>query len=200
MSFTFSEDGAPQRRIFSPEPVWALLEGDAIAFAVNDVFRLSSYDMDGILFRVVTMPREKAPVTEADIDFFMNTVDRLLDEQGVPPEQKEMIKSTFGFADYFPAFLQFLEGPRGSLWVQRVQVPTEMTPEEQETWNPLLDLGAADWDVFDRDGRYLGVVAMPHRFTPITFEGDLIYGVWRDDLDVQYVKVLRITGLEESAA
>jgi hypothetical protein len=177
-----------------------MLGDEGICMAVNDVFRLSVYDMEGGLSRVISMPRERQPVTEADVDFFMDTVDRLLDEQGVPPEQKQIVMSTFNFADFFPAFLQFFPGPGGSLWVQRVQVPTEMTPEEQEVWNPLLDLGAAQWDVFDEEGRYLGVVQMPHRFSPSVFDDDLIYGVWRDEFDVQYVKVLRITGLPAPTA
>jgi hypothetical protein len=46
--------------------------------------------------------------------------------------------------------------------------------------------------VFDGDGKYLGVVTMPLRFQPRILLGDKIYGVWRDDLDVQYVMRLRI--------
>lgn len=197
-SFTF-EDGQPKRMIFSPEPVWSVI-GDEFCFAVNDVIRLSIYDAVGTLNRIVTLPGDRQPVTDADIDFFMRTVDRLLQEQNVPPEQAEIIKSTFNFADYFPAFLSMISGPNGSLWLQRVQQPTAMTDEELESWNPLLDLGASDWEVFDAEGRYLGTIDMPHRFQPVTFEGDLLYGIWRDEFDVQYVRVLRITGMDAAVA
>ena len=44
----------------------------------------------------------------------------------------------------------------------------------------------------DREGKFLGVVTMPSRFQPRLFHEDKIYGVWRDDLDVQYVMRLRI--------
>jgi len=46
--------------------------------------------------------------------------------------------------------------------------------------------------VFDREGKFLGVVTMPPRFQPRLFHEDKIYGVWRDNLDVQYVMWLRI--------
>ena len=36
---------------------------------------------------------------------------------------------------------------------------------------------------------------MPDRFQAIRFVANNVYGVWRDDLDVQYVMKLRITGL-----
>ena len=198
-SLTFGEDGQPIRMIFSPEPVWSMVGADGLCFAVNDVFRLNMYDALGNLTRVVTLPTERKPVTDADIEFFMQTVDRLLNEQGVPPEQAEIVKSTFNFADFFPAFLQMMPGPNGSLWVQRVQEPTGMTPEELEAWNPLLDLGASEWEILDAEARYLGVLDMPHRFQPFTFEGDLVYGIWRDEFDVQYVRVMRVVGLEATA-
>jgi len=198
-SFTFGEDGQPKRMVFSPEPVWSMVGDDGLCFAVNDVFRLSMFDALGTLNRIVTVPVERKPVTEADIEFFMETVDRLLKEQGVPPAQAEIVKSTFNFAEYFPAFLQMMPGPDGSLWVQRVQEPTGMTAEERENWNPLLDLGASKWDILDAEGRYLGVLDLPHRFQPVTFEGDLVYGIWRDEFDVQYVRVMRVVGLEATA-
>lgn len=46
--------------------------------------------------------------------------------------------------------------------------------------------------MLDPDGRYMGVVKMPPRFTPRIILGGKIHGVWRDDLDVQYVMRLRI--------
>ena len=198
-SFTFGEDGQPKRMVFSPEPVWSMVGDDGLCFAVNDVFRLSMFDALGTLNRIVTVPVERKPVTEADIEFFMETVDRLLKEQGVPPAQAEIVKSTFNFAEFFPAFLQMMPGPNRSLWVQRVQEPTGMTAEERENWNPLLDLGASKWDILDAEGRYLGVLDLPHRFQPVTFEGDLVYGIWRDEFDVQYVRVMRVVGLEATA-
>jgi hypothetical protein len=58
----------------------------------------------------------------------------------------------------------------------------------------IEDVGSPDWDVFDAQGRFLGVVNTPAGFTPRVFGGDKIYGVWRDELDVQYVVRLRIVG------
>ncbi len=54
--------------------------------------------------------------------------------------------------------------------------------------------GTSNWDVFDRTGRYLGMVALPARFTLRAIRGDRIYGLWRDELDVQYVVRLQIVG------
>lgn len=56
------------------------------------------------------------------------------------------------------------------------------------------DLGAPAWDVFDAEGRFLGAVTMPERFAPGLFRDDKIHGVWRDELNVEYVVRLRIVG------
>jgi hypothetical protein len=35
-------------------------------------------------------------------------------------------------------------------------------------------------------------VEFPERFTPFMFEGDIVRGVWRDDLDVEHIHTYRI--------
>jgi hypothetical protein len=64
----------------------------------------------------------------------------------------------------------------------------------QDSYNPQLDFGSRTWDVFDAEGRYLGVVNMPPRFQPVRFLGNVIYGIQRDELDVQYVVKLQVVG------
>jgi len=90
-----------------------------------------------------------------------------------------------------------LSGPDETIWVQHIQPASELSDEEFENFDPMQDTGAPDWDVFDAAGRYLGVITMPRRFSPRTIRGDRIYGVWRDDLDVQYVVRLRVVGILE---
>ena len=51
------------------------------------------------------------------------------------------------------------------------------------------------YDVFEPDGTYLGVVAPPEDFTPYVnpvFDGDLVWGVTRDELGVERVVRYRI--------
>jgi hypothetical protein len=85
----------------------------------------------------------------------------------------------------------------GSIWVQHMRSPSALSDEESASIREnhmMEDLGAPEWDVFDSEGRYLGVVTMPDRFTPSLFREEVIYGVWRDELNVEYVLRLRIVG------
>lgn len=187
--------GLPEFHFFVPEPSWALLGDEGLLFAVNDQYRIEQYDGSGALRRVITKPFERAAVTERDQEIFIAALERIWRDSGVPPPAVEQLKSRVDFAELFPAFFRFLAGPEGSIWVQDVVSPSRMSPEEQEGFNPLLSLGSSDWDVFDPGGRFLGSVAMPARFQPIRFLDDRVYGVWRDELDVQHVMVLGITGI-----
>ncbi len=114
---------------------------------------------------------------------------------GFPPQAWQIIRQGLSFGDHFPAYAQFLSGPNGSLGVQHHVVPSELSDDELRDFNPQTGLGAPNWDVFDRQGRFPGTLEMPDRFQPVRFLPDRIYGIWRDEMDVQYVLKLRITGL-----
>ena len=76
--------------------------------------------------------------------------------------------------------------------MQRVEPPRTWTEDQIAAFDPDAGFGGLTWDVFDLDGHYLGAVEMPERFDPMLFTAEEICGVWRDELDVRYVMVLRI--------
>ena len=182
----------PGIHYFTPEPIWNLTDSLTVIYGVNNAYRVGLYDGTGSLLRVVTRPLEPAPITDRDIRAFFAYLDRAWLDAGVAPSRLAANHARVHFADNLPVFSSVHQGPRGSLWVQRVQAPGLLTDEEIELYNFVEDFGASGWDVFDAEGRYLGIVEMPPRFQPRVFLGDKIYGVWRDELDVQYVMRLRV--------
>ncbi len=190
-TFSFS-GGAPEFNIYAPEPTWDLGGDGHLLFAINDDYRIEVRDSDGVLRRVITKPFEQKPVTDADKDAVMDFFEEAWADAGVPPNVVEQLRNAVHFGSTFPAFANLIAGPDGSVWVQHIQPASELSEEELETYNLLEDSGAPRWDVFDSDGRFLGVVETPPRFTPRLFRDDMIYGVWRDELDVQYVMRLKV--------
>jgi hypothetical protein len=86
----------------------------------------------------------------------------------------------------------------GRIWV-RVAVAGEVVPvDERPDPRPGQEAGPAPWreplvyDVFADDGVLLGTLAMPPRFTWYGSRGDRVWGITRDELDVQYVTVRRL--------
>jgi len=193
-SLVVNAQGA-QRTIFAAEPVWTLSDDLKLYFGITNEYRISVFGPEGNLQRIVTKPVEPPPVTDRDKEMMWEVIEQQV-RDNVPPESfmpvMQQVRQTTGFAEYFPAFFSMSIGRNGSIWVQHLRPPAEVTEEELETYDMNQDIGSRDWDVFDPSGRYLGVVTMPPRFTPRLILGGKIYGVWRDDLDVQYAVRLRI--------
>jgi len=186
--------------VYAPEPAWDLTDDVQLVFGVSDEYRIERY-AGGQLERVIAMPFERRPVGDRHKEAIMSEMERRWVAAGLAAEVRTRLRDRFHIADFFPAFGTVAAGPMGTIWVQRVKSASELSEERPESftdtgapaWN-YMDIGTPDWDVFDSEGRLLGVVTMPRRFTPRLFRGDKIYGVWRDELDVQYVVRLRILG------
>jgi len=109
--------------------------------------------------------------------------------------QLEELLSEMHFTETYPAFVTLTCGPRGAISIHPVKPVSVLTEEEREEFWVGPDAEAsAHFDVFDRQGRYLGVVPLPQGSWPDRFHGDYLYGRWRDSLDVEYAQGLKIEG------
>jgi hypothetical protein len=64
---------------------------------------------------------------------------------------------------------------------------------------PYVPPARSEWDVFDREGRYLGAVVIPEGGRSRYFEDRAtgtwyMVSVWEDELEVQYIVRWRIDG------
>ncbi|MCK5448338.1 MAG: hypothetical protein KAJ13_12500 [Gemmatimonadetes bacterium] len=194
---TFSRSGdTPEWHMYAGDPDFDLTWEGGVVAGRSDRYRLSVYDANGDLERIISLVRERLPFTDRDRSLLLGRLEDQLREDGVPQGRVAQLKSAFHFEDTYPAFRRFLSGPLGTVWVQHVRPLTALSDDELENWNAfsLRPPGAPEWDVFDREGRYLGVVIIPPQFDP-RFKGDKIYGIWEDELEVQHVLITRIEGL-----
>jgi hypothetical protein len=200
-SFSINQ-GAQEYQWFAPEPSWVINPDGDIWFGANQGHRFLLYEPDGAVRRVVTRPGERVSVSEQDRGLFNEVLEGAWADANVPPQFLERLRSSTRYAEQLPAFAQLFVGPDESLWVQRVLRPSELTPEGLQLlrqiggrdglFDQLRGLKGAEWDIYDAEGRYLGVLELPARFEPIQVVDEDIYGVWWDDLDVQYVMRLRV--------
>jgi hypothetical protein len=197
-AISMSEDG-PHFNLLAADPVWTLTAEAGIAYGFSSDYRIAFYDSTGATVRIINKPTETVPVTTADERIFMDALQHVF-----PQSLFRQFERNIQLADHYPAFFRFQFGPQESLWVQQVSHPSELSEEERDDLsyrahnpevflaNPRLALGAPDWDVFDAQGRFLGEVTLPKRFELVRFVGDVAYGVWRDEMDVEYVMRLKV--------
>jgi hypothetical protein len=183
--------GAPRIRFFSPERVWAPLDGLRVVMGLNSEYSLSIREGSGEVSTIIRRDFIRRPVTERETRAFLQALFSAWEDAGVPPAAAAQMRDNVEFEDHWPALAALLPGPEGTVWVQRVDPETALDPDDFTDLQSLQP-GSPAWDVFDDRGRYLGVVDMPERFTPSRILEDRVYGIHRDDLGVQRVMRLRL--------
>jgi hypothetical protein len=192
--FRFAGD-APEWHFWAGYPDFDLTWSGGLVTGRSDSYRLKWYDENGVLERIVSLPRERQPITDGDRSLLMKKIEGLLREADLPPAEIAQYKSAVHFEDSYPAWRRFICGVDGTLWVQRLRPVSALSERELEDLGFGRPPATSEWDVFDREGRYLGVMDMPTGEMGFSFAGDRIYGVWEDELDVQYIAAWRIDGL-----
>jgi hypothetical protein len=198
---TFSSGGAggaPQIRIFAPEPVWTVLDGPRVVTGLNSEYSLHVRDTSGEVASIFRRDFTRRPVTPAHQNAFRDGLGSAWEDAGLPPQAIGQLLENVEFAEEWPALAALLPGPDGTLWVQRVEREVEIDPEalaDLQAFQP----GSSNWDVFDGEGRYLGIVEMPDGFMPWRIMDEAMVGIHRDELGIQRVMRLRLIRPEPEA-
>jgi hypothetical protein len=154
---------------FSSSQVWTLTPRGDLWMGVNDRFRLHRIAFSGDTLRVIEKQFTPIPVTP--------------DDRAKAVEPLSWFREQGGRIDLAripatkPAFSRPFEDEEGNLWVALMDGSGE----------------AISFDVFDPEGRYLGVVRAPVQpmLDPVVRDGAM-YMIVRDELEVSYVVRLRI--------
>lgn len=187
--------GMPSFRIFGSEPVWAVDSDGHIVHGVTVEYNFRVREPDSGTVRMIRKPTAQKRLTRAERNQILELMRKtLVEDEGLPPEGWDLIRSNISFTDHYPVFHDVMAGPHGTLWVQHFVTVQEV--EERGGTLDLEALGATEWDIFDAEGRFLGVLELPERFRPVHVRDDRIYGVWRDEMDVEYVVRLRVEELD----
>lgn len=151
---------------------------------VSDRYEVRVYTPDAGLQRVIRRVGDPVPVTEADVDRYVE--DRALDAldpgEREDPAAMRQLKEAFRDrhrAETFPAFDAVLADDVGNLWVREHDRPGAEGPRR--------------WSVFDADGRLLGTVETPRGLKVFQIGRDFVLGRARDELDIELVRLYTLT-------
>jgi sugar lactone lactonase YvrE len=141
-------------------------------------YRVHKIDAAGDTLLTITRPYEPIPVTASEVDSAVAQMKWFTDQGGRIDRSK--------FPSHKPSLSRLFVTRAGYLMVS----PT--TREPGSGWQTM----GSRLDVFEPSGRYVGRLELPDGMRianpePV-FEGDRVYGVLRDELDVPYVVRLRL--------
>jgi hypothetical protein len=152
---------------------------DGFFFGSADAHEIRRYDAAGRLVRLIRRREALRPVTPADVDRYKQML-RKDAEASKEPFIRQMLERSLAempFPETMPAHGDLRVDRAGNLWVSDFQLTGE---------------DAGRWTVFDPQGRMLGAVATPPRFQLHDIGTDYVAGVWKDELDVEHVRVFSL--------
>jgi len=169
--FLTEEDG---RGVMSTPPfprnTLGVVWNGAVMTGSNETFELREHTTNGELVRILRLPGLDLSLQPGDREEYIRNRLEAAAEERRPGLRNEL--ESMPFPDARPAFGGLLPDEDGNLWVG----DWALTPQVAEGWT-----------VLDPQGRWLGEVEVPHRFSPLQVGTDWILGVQWDDMDIEYV-------------
>jgi hypothetical protein len=138
-------------------------------------YEIARYTTAGVPELVIRLEYAPVPVTGADVDTLK--AERMEGAQEQWRQRTERMFQKMPIPATFPAFADLTVDTDGHLWVLGYT-----RPGRQER----------RWTVFSPEGRALGSVETPPGLRVLDIGHDYVVGVWRDDLDVEYVRMHRL--------
>jgi hypothetical protein len=176
---------------FSPNVQWTLDRGGNVVWGMSDVYAIHTI-RDGRPYRI-TRAVEPVPVSSAE---------KSAEEERVKRNMKQVQPNWSwqgsGIPDVKPHFRGITVAHDDRIWVQ-VSQPGVLEPADTTAPREPGELPPVDryveplvYDLFERDGNWLARIELPEKFRPMFMRGDYVWGVQRDEYDVNYVVRLRI--------
>lgn len=157
---------------FSPEPSVAVGK-ERIAFSVGDSYEIRIVDGDAQLTTIFRRIADPVPVRDTDLAAYR----RRRESSNVDPDERAAFARFFSAVptpSHQPYLRRTIFDSADHLWVQAYAADRE---------------AATPWAVFTPNGRWLGEVTLPAGLMPFVITRSAIYGLQRDELDVEQVVV-----------
>lgn len=150
---------------------------DGFWIATGDRPEAELRDANGALHRIVRWAETADPLTAGAVREYEAEVRRSVTE----PDERQFVNvylEGMRYPETLPTLGGLMADSERNLWVEPFASAVEEPPTR--------------WMVFEAEGRLLGEVSLPERFEPRAVTADRVYGVWIDDLEVEWLHVYRL--------
>lgn len=182
----------PQGGAFVPfgARTFAVTSGHALVVGSSEVSELRFYAPDGELERIVRWPDRDRTADGVFLSRWSTLAEEWVSEQ--PSAQRDLFREyleAIPKAERFPAFADLVSDSNGQIWVGVYPGPLGIQMNQR-----MLRVATRRWLVFDPDGVVSATVSTPAGFEPHAVREGVVWGVYRDDLEVESVRAYRILG------
>ena len=176
--------------LWEPRPAHAVDASGNVYLSRGSPYRIDVYDVDGVHWRSITRAHVPVLTTSELNERYWQKVDTYLDTtSNKHVEWQITVAAERGRADLpvnetLPALGRLIVSGDGMLWAHRPDLLLDPLLLE---WTREGTRQDSYWDVFDHEGRFLITAGLPAAFTARAAAGRSIYGVLRDDMDVEHI-------------
>jgi hypothetical protein len=172
---------AGEGNVLGGERTWGLRShvaaaGDGFIVGYSSDYSYETHDANGELVRMVRAHRPVREVTAADI---ARVKEPSPDDDPANAAFWRRVLDAMEYPTRFPAYAAILTDADGYVWIRDYAWPEEGVPQE--------------WQVFDRDGRWIGALTMPPGFSVMSIGRSEILGIYRDEVDVEHLHAYRLS-------
>ncbi|HWK88493.1 MAG TPA: 6-bladed beta-propeller [Longimicrobium sp.] len=176
---------------YAPQPVLRLGPGDRVYHGAGDSASIAILDAAGRRIGAVRWAWTPSPVTGRDV----RRLSESLGQDGAARVQRDAIEAARRggtLPAHRPAYSTFLVDDGGRVWVRPVGADEYLVRRDGRMEYVRDGAGAAEWWVFDGDGRRVGTATLPRRVRLEAVRAGRAYGVETDDDGVQRVVRFRV--------
>jgi hypothetical protein len=138
-----------------------------------DTYEVSAYGFDGDLELLIRLIRPNVRLTQLEIDQYIDDEVR----RATSDNERRRLRWVYGdmdFPEHLPPYSAFVADADGLLWIQDY---------------PRSGAVEVTWRVFEASGVYVASVKTPNRLRVFEIGGDYVLGLWKDELDVEHVRL-----------
>lgn len=153
---------------------------DRVFVGTADTYEVAGYRLDGTLAILIRLAVDERPVTDKDVEAYIERELRLFDNT----ERRQRFRRMYldmELPTSMPSYAAFIADDAGALWIQDFPGPRD----EDVAWRR-----------FSPDGSYIGLAIMPAGLEVFEIGDEYVLGVWRDELDVEYVQLFGLEVLD----
>jgi len=174
---------APERYFLGEEdiprplgkPTSIALGSNAAYVGTGDAFEVLELSLRGERVGTIRDARRLVPVTSAHVTrYIADLLDRSSGRGLLDRKTREMLYKNLEYPRWFPSHGRLLVDGSDNLWIEDYPIPGA---EEHR------------WSVFTSDRVAIALIRVPGRFEILEIGTDYVLGIWRDELDVEYVRL-----------
>jgi hypothetical protein len=147
--------------------------GDGLVGGTGDGFHLTAWAGDGSVRWMARLHRPLRPTDGGEVEAFIEA----MASRSPDPAASRTFYEGRSFPPVFPAFDRLVMDDQGNSWMR-----VDHAPHDQ---------GDARWLVLDPEGGWLAEALLPGGIQVTRITEDRVVGVFRDELDVESVRVFR---------